>query len=255
MTLYEAIFVRKSVRKYKKQPLEGERLEEIMNFANSLPMLFCDNQVIFKIVDNLNEPISIKGSFVVEAPYYMVLYSKNNEGYLLNAGYLMEQVSLYLTTKGIGSCYLGMVKLKKELIEEEGYEYVLTLAFGEGESSNYRTVEKIKRLPLEDIAIYKEEIKKNIRAMVNAARMAPSSMNNQPWKFIVYNSRIHLFCKRNIFLTSVLKELKEIDMGICIAHFLVAAEELWVDCKVVCLDNITGKSFKKYDYVISVKMI
>lgn len=257
MNLYEAIFVRKSVRKYKMAPLEDSLMEDILLFANSIPMLFEENHVLFEIVDALNEPIKLKGNFVVDAPYYMNLYASRGQGYLLNAGYVTEQISLYMTTKGIGSCYLGMVKRKEKTIQEDdtSYDYVLTLAFGEGEAEVYRNVEKTKRLPLEDVAIYKENVKKNMKALVNAGRMAPSSMNNQPWKFVVYNSRIHLFCKKNSFLTRVLKDLKQIDMGVCIAHLLVAAEELWIDCKMVYMENISNKNFQKYEYVVSLKIL
>lgn len=254
MNLYEAIFIRKTVRKYKMQALDDSVLEGISNFANNLPMLMEGLKVEYKIIDYLKEPVQMKGSFIIKAPYYMVIYSQKKDGYLLNAGYLMEQISLYMTTKGIGSCYLGMVKLKEDLVEDDSYEYIITLAFGEGESEIYRSVENAKRLPLEDIAIFKEDLRRNIKSLMNAARMSPSSMNNQPWKFVVYNNRIHIFCKKNIFLMGVLSEIKEIDIGICISHLLIAAEELWIDCDLQYFDNISAKTFKKYDYVTSLKI-
>jgi len=40
MNLYEAIFVRKSVRKYKIQEIDQAKLDGILHFAESLPMLF-----------------------------------------------------------------------------------------------------------------------------------------------------------------------------------------------------------------------
>lgn len=254
MNLYEAIFVRKSIRKYKMDPLEQNKLDEIMTFAKSLPMLFEEIQVDYKIVSNTEANQLFNGAFVVKAPYYFILTSQHVPGYEINAGYLIHQVSLYMTSKGIGSCYIGSAKPKKAAIEGMQYDYVITLAFGQGEHEIYRSSEKAKRLPLEDIAVYKTEVNKNIKTLVQAARLAPSSMNSQPWRFVVYDNRIHIFSKKNVFLSGVFHEVKLIDIGICLAHFLVTAEELWIDVKPVKLDNISNISFKKNDYVISLKM-
>lgn len=254
MNLYEAIFVRKSIRKYKMSPIEQSRLESIISFAESLPMLFQETSVEYKILNNVEASQLFTGHFSVKAPYYLVLTSEKVNGHLINAGYLMQQISLYLTTKGLGSCYMGSVKPKKAVMQGLSQEYVITLAFGEGEHEVYRPSEKAKRLPLDDITVYKSEVSKNVKIMIQAARLSPSSMNSQPWRFVVYDNRIHIFCKKNMFLTGVLNEIRLIDIGICLAHLLVAAEELWIDVKPIRVDNISNLAFKKNDYVISIKM-
>jgi nitroreductase len=254
MNLYEAMFVRKTVRKYKMNPIDQTVLDGIMDFAKSLPALYQEIEVHYNLLklDDMNH--NFNGTFTVKAPYYLVITSEDAPGYLMNAGYLMQQISLYLTAKGLGSCYLGMLKPKKESIMESGFKYVITLAFGEGEHDIYRTSEKYKRLPIEDIAVFKSEVKKNIKTMIQAGRIAPSSMNSQPWRFVVYDNRIHVFCKKNFFLTGVLNEMKLIDIGVCLGNLVVAAEELWIDIKVTHMDNIGSIAFKKNDYILSLKM-
>ncbi|MGB8453883.1 MAG: nitroreductase family protein [Anaerocolumna sp.] len=254
MNLYEAILVRKTVRRYQMEPLEQNLLDGIISFAESIPMLFEGITVEYRLLEHSDIKKYYTGALTFKAPYYIVLYSENIQGYQMNAGYLMQQVSLYLTAKGLGSCYLGMLKPKKTKAEGAKLDYVITLAFGKAENDIYRSSDKAKRLPLEDIAVFKSEVNRNIKTMIQAARLAPSSMNSQPWRLVVYDNRIHIFCKKNIFLTGVLKEVKLIDIGICLAHLLVAAEELWVDVKTVHLDNISNIAFKKNDYVISIKM-
>ncbi len=254
MNLYEAIFVRKTVRKYKMNPIEQNRLDGILGFAQSLPMLFQEIAVEYKILNRTEASQFFSHTVSVKAPYYLVLTSENATGHLINAGYLMEQISLYLTAKGLGSCYVGSAKPKKSVMDGLDHEYVITLAFGEGENDVYRPADKAKRLPIGDIAVYKSEVNKNIETMIKAAHLSPSSMNSQPWRFVVYDNRIHIFCKKNVFLTSVLFEVKMIDIGICLAHLLVTAEELWIDVKALRLDNISNITFKKNDYVISLKM-
>ncbi len=254
MNLYEAIFVRKTVRRYKMEPLDQTLLDNIMNFAESTLKLFEGINVEYRLMDQTDIKKYFNGTLTHRAPHYLALYSENISGYQMNAGYLMQQISLYMTAKGIGSCYLGMLKPKKVKQDGSKLEYVITLAFGKAENEVYRSSDKAKRLPMDDIAIFKSEVNRNIKTMIQAARLSPSSMNSQPWRLVVYDNRIHIFCKKNIFLTGVLNEAKLIDIGICLAHLLVTAEELWVDVKVIHLDNISSIAFKKNDYVISIKV-
>ncbi|BCJ95845.1 hypothetical protein acsn021_34140 [Anaerocolumna cellulosilytica] len=253
MNLYEAIFVRKTIRKFHMDSLDKVLLNNIITFAESIPMLFEGINVEYKLLEHKDIKHYFNGNITVKSPYYLSLYSDKTSGYQMNAGFVIQQIALYLTAKGLGSCYLGRLKAKKSVFDEslKEKEHVITLAFGEGEHEIYRQSDRIKRLPLTDIAIIKSEIGKNVKTMVSAARLAPSSMNSQPWRLVVYDNRIHVFCKRNIFLQGILSELKLIDIGICLAHLVVAAEELWLNVRVVKVDNINNLSFKKNDYIIS----
>lgn len=66
------------------------------------------------------------------------------EDYRKNAGCLMEQLSLYLFTKGIGSCYQGGAKLKKD--QEKDLELVMIMAFGYPAAPLERSYEDFRRL-------------------------------------------------------------------------------------------------------------
>ncbi len=254
MNLYEAIFVRKTIGKYKIEPLEQALLDGIINFAESIPPLFEGITVEYRLMGRSEIKKNFRGVLTYKAPYYLVLYAENISDYQINGGYLMQQVSLYMTAKGLGSCFMGILKPKKVKTEGTKLEYVIALAFGKAVNEVYRSSDKAKRLPLNDIAIFKSEVSRNIKTMIQAARLAPSSMNSQPWRLVVYDNRIHVFCKKNVFLTGILNEVKLIDIGICLAHLLVTADELWVDVKLIHQDNISNIAFKKNDYVISIKM-
>lgn len=260
MYLYESIFSRKSVRGYKIAPLEQSRLDEILRFAKGLPMLFPEIQVEFTILDNTKNKRNGKNRYfdgvqLLKAPYYLILTSTKENGYFMNAGYLMQQISLYLTTKNLGSCFIGSLKLATEVELSKGMDYVIALAFGESKSNINRPAVKAKRLPEEDVVVYKEEVNESLKTMLKAARLAPSSMNNQPWRFVVYKNRIHVFCKKNLFTSRHISKMKLIDIGISLANLLVVAEEMWIDVSVLRLDNISNKSFKSNDYIITVKLI
>lgn len=260
MTLYEALCGRKSVRKYNMNPISDEKLELVIRFAKSLPMLFPDIEVEFKILDCTSEEqrkkcFGRKFPFSVKAPYYLILTSTDHNGCYINAGYLMEQISLYLTSKEVGSCFLGSVKLSDKVKIAPGMEHVITLAFGKSNSSIYRTSGKVRRLPEEDTVVYKEDVTESVRTIVNAARIAPSSNNSQPWKFVVYNNRIHIFCKKNLINIKQVSKLKLINIGIAISNMLVVIDEMWLYPEFVHSDNISKQDFKNYDYITTLKII
>lgn len=253
MNLYEAIFARKSIKKYNMDKLDESMLTNIINFAKSLTSISKDIKVDFKIIDHNQAMQAVVNFTQVKAPYYLLLYSTKGKDYEINAGFLMEQIVLYLTAKGIGSCYCMKLKPNKSIEVEPEFEYMIGIAFGKSEGDVYRE-NKAKRLPLNDIAYIKEDISKNTKAILNAVRMSPSSMNSQPWRLVVYDNRIHIFCRKNIFFKSVLKDMKMIDIGISLAHIFVAAEEMWLRAKTVHMDNISQLDFKHNEYVITVKM-
>ena len=192
--------------------------------------------------------------FMVNAPYYLILSSTKHDGYYINAGYLMEQVSLYLTSKDIGSCFLGATRLSDEIKINPSMEHVITLGFGGSNSKIQRIPNKQKRLAEKDIVTYKEDVSENIREIIEAARLSPSSNNNQPWRFVVYKNRIHIFCKKNLIKLNNSDKLKQIDIGVAIGNMLVAIDEMWLYAELLRLDNVSKKSFKDYEYVITLKL-
>lgn len=94
------------------------------------------------------EDHQLKGLFRVDAPYYVALYSEICEDYRKNAGCLMEQLSLYLFTKGIGSCYQGGAKLKTDI--EKDLELVMIMAFGYPAEPLERSYEDFRRIGTEE---------------------------------------------------------------------------------------------------------
>ena len=97
-------------------------------------------------------------------------------------------------------------------------DYVIALAFGKSRRPLYRDPLHAKRLPENEVVVYKENPSSDVRKMLDAARLAPSSYNNQPWRFVVYKNRIHVFSRKNPWIAKPLDKLKKIDMGIMLQH-------------------------------------
>ncbi len=249
MNLYEAIFVRKSVRNYCFDTLPPQTLDKIWEHYKEMPALFSGIGVDMAILDNRKGQERMLSMFSVKAPYYMAFYSEESERYLMNVGYIMEQMVLYLCSIGLGTCFIGSNRVKKAELEKNGKRLVGIVAFGKSHGSHTRRQSEAKRLPLEDLCVFKEVPRQWMTQMLEAARLSPSSMNSQPWRFVVYDNRIHIFSKKHS--VEKLRKWDEVNFGIMFANMMVAAEELWLDVDLIRLGDISQKNFSNNQYVLS----
>lgn len=254
MNLYEAMFVRKSVRDYHMEALEDKILSQITAFLSQLKPYRNSIEYKITIIDNTNDEDKMKGMFHVKAPYYLVITSELKQDYLINAGYLLHQMALYFTARDIGCCYQGSAHLKEEVKADLPYEYVLALAFGKSKKSIYRPSNKAKRLSEDRLVVYKEEVDENVKTIMKAAILSPSALNNQPWRFVVYHNRIHLFCKKSHLFHHVISDNKLIDMGVVLANITQAADELWLESAFLKLDAFSNKELKNTEYITSIML-
>ena len=218
MNLFEAIFVRKSVRSYTNEGISPKVLEDILKQFDEINGLFGGVETELAIFDNRQNDYKMLSLLGIKAPYYLVLYSEEKDRAMMNAGYLMEQLSLYMYTRGIGSCFIGNPIIKKK------YQY-------------------------RDLCVYKETPRQWMKQLLDAARMAPSSMNSQPWRFVVFDSRIHIFSKKHP--SDKLGKWDEVNFGIMFANMMTAAEEMWLDVDLIRLDELSQKNFQNNQYVLS----
>lgn len=252
MNMYEAIFVRKSVKKFVMEELEQGVLDQILQFAKELPLVMDHAKVEYTIINNLDSDHIHSKPLTIKAPYYFVVASGSEPNELLNAGFLMEQITLFIASLGLGTGLLTHVRLTTERIEGLEKNPVLALAFGETKEIIYRDARKLHRLPEKEVVLYKTDVTTDVKLMVKAARLASSYLNTQPWRLVVYENRIHVFCKKNGWISELLNEKKYLDVGVMVANMLLVAEELWIDVQVEKLENISNKLFKNNDYIFTV---
>lgn len=216
--LYQTIFKRKSIRKYQKLELSSVQLKDIKDFLKQAQALKAEIKFETKIVDSEQ----IKSLIPIKAPHYLQFFSETEEDYLLNAGFILEQLDLYLSANNLGCCWYGLAKPKETIKEKSDLEYVITLVFGEAAEKLHRdSVEEFNRKSL-------AEIKKgeNHYDLLEAVRLAPSATNGQPWYFISEAEKLHLYFKDINFIKKIFyQKMNQIDMGIALAHLWLAAEE------------------------------
>ena len=251
MNIYEAIYNRRSVRKFFMEPVDEDLLCKIKKYMETLVPLNSDSRVEFEILDQLEKKERSKGLFKTEAPYYLLVYCEDNADGYRNAGFLAEQIVLYLTTKHLGSCYLGGTKIGEQ--EKNGLKQVLVIAFGRADGSLYRDAEEARRMPMSVLCTYKDEPGENMKRILKAARMAPSSMNTQPWRFIVYSDRIYVFAKKEALQKLKMFEvMRDFNMGIVLSHIMLGAEEFWMNMETVTEDQYAKKSYKNGEYICTI---
>ena len=251
MNLYEAISVRKSIRKFEKREIEKGLIEKLKRFTKELqPIFFHISTEIF--FHNIQEEMPIKkGRFCVEAPYYISILSENSKEGQINAGFLMEQIVLFLTCHGIATCYQGSVHFFADYRKGSVKKEWIVIAAGYPIPYLYREENDARRIPLAEQCYFKEEAGKQIITILKAANLAPSAFNQQPWKFLVYTNRIHVMTRKETIFSKQFQINYFVDTGIALAHMAIAAEELWLDMEWKVLENIQNQNLKRNYYTIT----
>ena len=206
--LYEMIFKRKSVRRYDaKRPLAAAELAEIETQLARLQPLDADIPVKFRIVKR-SETSCFWGE------YCLLLYSEEREGYLPNAGYLLEQMDLWFASRDIGACWYGMGRTEEK--KQDGLSFVIMMAFGRCRPESFRrSMGEAKRKSL--AAICGGGADEAVLRAVDTARYAPSACNSQPWHVDCAPGKLTVRQQsgfKNPLMKNLAGYMNKIDMGI-----------------------------------------
>lgn len=206
-----AIYYRRSCRSYSSEPLTRAELAEIEDFSKTLVPLDSAIQTSMQIVPG----DAVRFYFPWKAPQLIAFFSENKPGYLENAGFLLQQMDLWLQSRGLGVCWLGLGKLKNQVKTPDGMEFVILLAFGTPKEVLSKETRKFNRKTMAEIS--DREDKK-----LECVRVAPSSTNSQPWYFTHEGETIHAFrSEAGLLRHAMLGTMNRIDMGIALAHLYV----------------------------------
>lgn len=219
MNLTEMIYRRKSVRSFTNGLVSDEILNRIEEFVASAKPLYPEIKVKMEIVPR-NQ---VKCICPWTTQQLITIFSEDKPGYLENAGFIFQQLDLYLQSIGIGTCWLGMGTLTAEDVFEkqrqDGLKYVMMIAFGHPKGKALRDGKTdFKRKPLGEISDLEDE-------RLEPARLAPSSVNSQPWYFAHEENVIHVYCMHKGLLNKTLGNTNQLDVGIALAHMYVANKD------------------------------
>ena len=165
----ETIYKRKSIRKYDQAKLDEGVLAKVREKIADLTPLYPEIRYYIDIVNKA------KGSFGVSAPHYLVFCSEEKDGALENIGFVGQQMDLFFSASGLGSCWLGMAKPEDR--DASALPHVICMAFGAPAEPLHRELAEFKRKTL-------AEMSEGSDPRLEAARLAPSARNGQNWFFV-----------------------------------------------------------------------
>jgi nitroreductase len=167
MEYFEAIEKRYSVRSYKPDTVEQEKLDKILEAARLAPTA-CNLQA-FKIIvirtDGHQEDLRkiYNKAWFAEAPYVLCVCSipekswvrqdHKNYGYV-DAAIVMDHIIYAATALGLGTCWIGAFDVdaaKRVLGLEDGLEPVAFTPIGYAQHKDSKRVRK----PIDELVIYR----------------------------------------------------------------------------------------------------
>lgn len=219
----DTIMKRQSCRKFLDEEIGIEELVEVSRVYDSLDRLIPEIKTEIKFADGkigtkLGDSVGYNG-YSIQAPQYIILMSEVKEGYLENAGYLAQAMTLKLTDQGIAACWLTVndsdrVKAAADLDIDLEVVCVIGLGYRDKETKEIRldivspsNVSMTKRemhaapkISLESLlfdkkygkAFNKEELYTELEDALLAISHAQSFFNRQPYRVIVGDSAVYL---------------------------------------------------------------
>jgi len=202
---------RKSIRSYTATPLSPEIIEDILSFAKKVTPLFPEFKTIFRVLTRKE----IACVCPLSAPHYLAIYSERSPDADLNCGFILQQVDLYLSSKGLGACWLGMARPHESMVEN--VPFVILLSFGNPAEAVHRTsTEQFKRKTLEEMSSPGV-----LPEYIQGMRLAQSAMNKQPWFFSGDARSCRAFSVRGKGLINIAEGWRFVDIGIALANLQV----------------------------------
>ena len=176
------------------------------------------------------------------------LYSEDKPLALENVGFVGQQLDLLLQSLGIGTCWWGMKKPKKEFRSVDGLECFITMMAGMPNMDEKREYPNgFRRKAVEDIIIGGAKPDK----LIEAVRVAPSAVNRQPWLAKKVDDKYNLYLKSSKNpLDMIIGDMRRIDMGIAIAHLFVQARAEGYNTEFV----FEGEDNGKHKFVTGVRV-
>ena len=230
---FETIFKRKSFHLFRgvgADRLTQEELSDIEIAYKQFDSLYPDIKTDIRIV-----PAS-EVNFKRDAEYCILIYSEDKDNYLMNAGYIGEQLDLYLVQHDIGSLWYGIGK--PDMPDYNELKFVIMIAIHKvTDQSLYRKdMFRAKRKTLREIWSGDDP------GVADVVRFAPSACNTQPWYVENADGRLTVNRyrkpgKRGIMPAKLVTYYNRIDIGIflcfleiCMIHKGIGfTRELFVD--------------------------
>lgn len=211
--LKDTIFKRRSTRDYTGEALSPERLEAVRSFMGQLVPLDPAIPVHAEILD----ASEVRCVQPWKTPHFVAVSTLDTPEALINAGFLFQQLDLYLQAQGLGCCWVGLGRSRKPA--PEGLTHTILMPFGIAAGPVWREdVSQFNRKPLAEIADQADP-------RLECVRIAPSATNSQPWYILHDEGALHVYQVIQPALKRMtLGKMNCIDMGIALCHLALTCQ-------------------------------
>lgn len=231
---YQSIFVRHSERLYSSRPVAEKDLSELDKLCEEFrPFAGSRAKLVRNPLDDVFKGIVGSYGKVRNAPHYVAFIGDTNSPTVEEAlGYMGEGIILEATALGLNTCWVAGFFRPERVMEEidvskdEVVMAVTPIGYAEEEHDRIESLRSGREKPhrrheLESLIMESGLAPKDwMRTGLEAARLAPSAANRQPWRFRLGEDSVlieHLRTK-NYFRVPY-----RLDCGIAMLHFELGA--------------------------------
>lgn len=259
--LKEAIAQRSSIRTFDGRPLSSEDEVKVKKYITN------PNNLIGPRGSKINvhyltpsiDSFKAVGTYGVikNAPAYVALTCEKSDDQMIDCGYVGEMLVLFLTSIGIGSCWLGgtfkrqQLSLSTELKDSEFIPILIPIGYENikktfTDKAIRRIAKSHSRDSFENLFFdneYGNPLKHSkYYEAYEMVRLAPSASNKQPWRIVETDDSIDFYLNRtpNYGGERLGYDIQMIDMGIAISHFLI-----WYSVNEKPLVNVDASELAK----------
>ena len=216
MELTEAICRRHSVRRYKDQSIEPEK---VATLREAIGQYNAESGLNMQLV--LEEPNAFSGFFVTYGTFsgvknYLVMAAPKGKEWEEKIGYYGEKVVLLAQALGLNTCWVGVTykKIPGAFQLREGDIVHCEISLGYGVNQGVQHPLK----PMEKFYEANGEVPAWFRSGMEAALLAPTAINQQKFKFILHDgNQVEAQALRSMAGYTI------IDLGIAKCHFEIGA--------------------------------
>lgn len=247
MTTIEAILARHSTRNYLPEPIDVNITNAMMEVCTETPQPLNGEEARIAVVERATDGrIGTYGVIRGAQGFLALCYRPVSHLSAVNAGMLMEQTVIWLTQQGVATCWLGGTFSRSEAAVLAGVKtdekMPAVVAYGiaaPNESVMSRVmkwaVKSKQRKPFD--SLFEMPRGSEFKEALEMMRLAPSSLNKQPWRARVSDDRIDFFVTADT-------ESNRLDLGIGLGNFALTAPagEFYLQPDTI---------YQNYAYVIS----
>lgn len=243
-----------SIREFENKTIPDSTIRKILDFYTNCDkftdaktkVMILEHDAVYPVIKD----IAGYHNLMIDAPHYLLIFSEEKKDAMKNVAYIGEQLILKATELGVSNCWITLNDraLTKERLHascelplaalialgygEEKFKTVNPLKYGEAYiNSNMEATSPFvsSRLAVEDIvfvdkwgekADYSYIENSGLQEVFYYARLAPSALNLQPWRYLIAKNKLILAVKK-----SDSEYNDEISAGIQMLYFKLVFEQ------------------------------